>query len=104
MSGFEKLSEAELQVMIENARKALDSLQVGKRKEVLAQIKELAASINVAVEITDLDKKPARKGVSVPFKYRHPEDPSKQWTGRGVAPKWMQDLLSSGRVKDDFRI
>ncbi|MFI3136344.1 MAG: H-NS histone family protein [Methylococcaceae bacterium] len=104
MSEFEKLSENELEVMIENARKALELLQVGKRKEVIAQIKELAASINMAAELIDLDKKPARKGVSVPFKYRHPDDASKQWTGRGVAPKWMQDLISNGHTKADFKI
>lgn len=104
MSEFQNLSEDELQAMIENAKKALDALQTGKKKEVIAQIKELAASINVSVEITDNDKKAVRKGIAVPFKYKHPTDESKQWTGRGVAPKWMQDLLSEGRSKSEFRI
>ncbi len=104
MSKYQGLSEGELQSMIDNAKKALDSLQVSKRKEVLAQIKELAASINVAVEITELDKKGVRKGVAVPFKYKHPTDDSKKWTGRGVAPKWMQELLSSGHNKAEFKI
>lgn len=104
MSALQNLSENELQAMIENATKALDALQVSKKKEVIAQIKELAASINVSVEITDNDKKAVRKGVAVPVKYKHPTDDTKQWTGRGVAPKWMQDLLSAGHTKAEFKI
>lgn len=104
MSDFQNLSENELQAMIENAKKALDVKQAGKRKEVIAQIKELAASINVTVEIHDNDKKSARKGVKVAYKYAHPEDPAKQWTGRGVTPKWMQELINNGRDKEEFEI
>lgn len=104
MSEFQNLSENELQIMIENAKKALDAKQAGKRKEVIAQIKELAASINAIVEIHENDKKSARKGVKVAYKYAHPEDPNKQWTGRGVAPKWMQELINSGRDKAEFQI
>lgn len=104
MRELQSLSENELQSMIENAKKALESLQAGKKKEILAQIKELAASINVSVEITENDKKAVRKGVAVPFKYKHPTDETKKWTGRGVAPKWMQDLLSKGHSKAEFKI
>jgi DNA-binding protein H-NS len=104
MSDFQNLSENELQTVIENAKKALDAKQAGKRKEVIAQMKELAASINVTIEIHENDKKSARKGVKVAYKFAHPDDPTKQWTGRGVAPKWMQDLVSSGRNKSEFEI
>lgn len=104
MSEFQNLSENELQAMIENAKKALDAKQASKRREVIAQIKELAASINATVEIIDNDKKLTRKGVKVPYKYTHPEDASLQWTGRGVAPKWMQDLIARGHDKSEFAI
>ena len=104
MSDFQNLSEIELQAVIENAKKALDAKQAGKKKEVIAQIKELAASINVTIEIHEHDKKSVRKGVKVDYKYAHPDDSSKQWTGRGVAPKWMQELTQGGRDKEEFRI
>ncbi len=104
MSDFQNLSENELQVMIENAKKALDAKHASKRKEIILQIKELAALINATVEIHENDKKSARKGVKVAYKYAHPEDPAKQWTGRGVAPKWMQELIQMGRSKAEFEI
>jgi DNA-binding protein H-NS len=104
MTEYQNLSERELQAVIENAEKALKNKQANKRKEVIAQIKELAASIDIIVEIHEPEKKPARKGAKVAVKYRHPDDRNKTWTGRGVAPKWMQELLNAGHNRSEFEV
>ena len=104
MTEYQNLSESELQAVIENAEKALKSKQANKRKEIIAQIKELAASIDVTVEIIEGDKKSARKGFKLPIKYRHPEDAEKTWTGRGVMPKWMQALLDAGHNRSEYEV
>lgn len=104
MTDFDKLSEVEIQALIENAEKVLKERQSNKRKEVIAQIKELAASIGVMVEIHSGDKKVERKGGKVAPKYRNPNDASQTWTGRGIAPKWMQNLLAAGHDKAEFEI
>lgn len=104
MTDFNNLSETEIQALIDNAEKALKDRQNSKRKEVLAQIKELAASIGVSVEIMDGDKKSERKGTKVAARYRNPADASQTWTGRGLAPKWMQELMAAGHDKSEFEI
>jgi DNA-binding protein H-NS len=104
MTDYQNLSESELQAVIESAEKALKNIQANKRKDVIAQIKELAASIDVVVEIHEADKKSVRKGVKVPVKYRHPEDPEKTWTGRGVMPTWLQALINAGRDRSEFEV
>jgi DNA-binding protein H-NS len=104
MADYQNLSESELQAVIESAEKALKNIQANKRKDVIAQIKELAASIDVVVEIHEADKKSVRKGVKVPVKYRHPEDPEKTWTGRGVMPTWLQALINAGRDRSEFQV
>lgn len=104
MTEYQNLSERELQAVIENAEKALRNKQANKRKEVIAQIKELAASIDVIVEIHEPEKKSVRKGAKVAVKYRHPDDHNKTWTGRGVAPKWMQELLNAGHDRSEFEV
>lgn len=104
MTEYQNLSEHELQAVIVNAEKALKNMQASKRKEVIAQIKELAASIDVIVEIHETEKKPVRKGAKVAIKYRHPDDFNKTWTGRGVAPKWMQELLNAGYQRSEFEV
>lgn len=99
-----ELSEFELAAMIEDAQKVLKNKQEGKRKEVLAQIRELAASINVSVEIAEGTKAPGRKGGTVPVKYRNPADPSEKWTGRGMKPRWLRELMEQGRSLEEFEV
>jgi DNA-binding protein H-NS len=103
-SNFTDLSEAELANMIEDAKKALREKQEGKRKEVLAQIKELAASIGVNAEISEIAKPAGRRGTKVPIKYQNPNNLSEKWTGRGVKPKWLQNLLNLGHDIKEFEI
>lgn len=101
-----ELSETELTELVENAKKALQERQVSKRKEVLAEIKALAASIGVSIEIADSSatKASSRKGAKVPIKYRNPDNKLETWTGRGVKPKWLKTLIEQGRQLDDFRV
>ncbi len=103
MNDYSELSEQELQEVIDNAARVLKMKQEGKKKEVIEEIKKLAASVNLTVEIHD-EKKSSRKGIKVPIKYRHPEDPTKVWTGRGVTPKWMQELINNGLSKEDCAV
>ena len=104
MTDYQNLSENELQAVIEKAETALKNKQANKRKEVIAKIKELAASIDVNVEIHEMGKKTTRPASAVPVKYRHPKDPGKTWTGRGMTPKWMRDLLENGHDRAEFKV
>jgi DNA-binding protein H-NS len=104
MADYQNLTESELQAVIESAEKALKNKQANKRKDVIAQIKELAASIGVVVEIHEADLNLTRKGIKVPVKYRHPEDPEKTWTGRGVMPTWLKVLTDAGHERSEFEV
>jgi DNA-binding protein H-NS len=103
MIDLQDKSPEELQRLITEAQVQLEAKQHSLRKEVIAQIRDLAASIGVSVEIQDA-KKGNRRLSTVEAKYRNPDDHSKTWSGRGLAPKWMQGLLASGRRKDEFLI
>jgi DNA-binding protein H-NS len=104
MSDLQDLSAIELQAMISNAEKALRNIQLNKRKEVINQIKDLAASIGATVDIHEDDKKIVRKGNKVAIKYRDPNNPEHTWTGRGMMPIWLRDLLNSGRDRSEFQV
>lgn len=102
---YSKLSEKELNEMINSAEQVLQSKKEDRRKEVIKQIKELAKTIGVTVEIVDRKKKQSsRKGIKVPAKYHNPKNPSQQWTGRGMKPKWLQALLDKGNSIDKYKI
>ncbi len=104
MTDYQNLTESELQAVIDSAEKALKNKQANKRKDIIAQIKELAASIDVTVDIHESDKRSVRKGVKVAAKYRNPADPEKTWTGRGVMPTWLQALINEGHDRSEFEM
>jgi len=99
-----ELSVNELQAVIENAEKALKNKLVNHRKEVIAQIKELAASVDLTVEISEAKRSSTRAGAKVAIKYRHPSDETKTWTGRGMMPKWLKELTDSGKDIKSFAV
>jgi DNA-binding protein H-NS len=107
MLDLENKTPAELQALIAEAEQKLTEKKKSMRKEVIAQIKELAASIGASVNIK-FDEQASRKSGGpqgkVAPKYQNPANPDETWTGRGVAPKWMQELIDSGRSKDEFLI
>jgi len=96
-------SPEELQKLIAAAQIELDNRQYNLRKDVIAQMKELAAEIGVVVEIVEINKT-GKSTTMVAAKYRNPHDPNKTWTGRGLAPKWMQALIAAGHSKEEFLI
>lgn len=104
MTEYNDLSEDELESLIEQAQKTLVEKKNTKRKEVIAQIKAFAASINLTVEIKDDSKKHPSKNAKIAAKYRNPQDASQTWSGRGLTPKWMQALLDSGYNKTDLEV
>lgn len=98
-----QLSENDLKNMIADAEKALRAKKESKRKEVIGQIRQLAASIDATVEIRD-GRRTARSGMKVPPKYQDPNDPLRQWTGRGMQPAWVRDLIAQGYSLQDLAI
>jgi DNA-binding protein H-NS len=102
-NNLHELSETELAAVIDNAQKALRGRQEGKRKEGMAKIREIAAEIGVTVEISEQSGKPSpRKGGKVAVKYQNPANPSNRWTGRGMKPKWLRELIEQGRQIEEF--
>ena len=101
MTDIQNKSQEELLALIAEAQMQLEALKRSKHKEVIAQIKELAASIGVTVEIHEDSKATSAK---IPAKFSNPDNPSQTWTGQGMSPKWLKDLVEKGHNKDEFLI
>ena len=101
MIEIQNKSQEELLAIIAEAQTQLEALKRRKHKEVIAQIKELAASIGVTVEIHEASTATSAK---IPAKFRNPDNHSQTWTGRGLAPKWLKALIAAGRDKNEFLI
>jgi DNA-binding protein H-NS len=97
-----KLSIEELEALAKDIETEITSRREAERERVLAQMRELAASIGTTPE--ELLRRTGRvvEKAVVAVKYRHPDDPSLTWTGRGKRPQWVTDALASGKTLDDL--
>jgi DNA-binding protein H-NS len=82
-------------------------------RELAARVKELSADSGENVSmITSLIAKAVgaktgnRRGASgsVAPKYADPVHPENTWSGRGIAPLWLQRYEAAGRKRDEFLI
>ena len=108
-----------LRQQIAEMEKQATELQRKSRPTVLAQLREQMAAYSITAEELSrpaakaarpkaLLTKPAsqpkgkKPAVPSPAKYRGPE--GQQWSGRGIAPKWLNNLLIDGKTREDFLI
>ena len=102
---LDSLSEDELASLLKNAGKTLEDRKLSARKEGIKQILDIAASVGVQVTFGGTEPKPSnRRGGKVAVKYRDPSNPDNQWTGRGMKPTWLRELLDQGRSLDNFLV
>ncbi|CDS55354.1 miscellaneous; not classified regulator [Polaromonas sp. CG9_12] len=108
-----------LRQQITEMEKQAAELQKKNRPAVLAQLREQMVAYGItAEELSRPAAKAARpkappsrpgrtvKGkkpvVSSPIKYRGPK--GQEWTGRGTAPRWLNDLVAAGKTREDFLV
>lgn len=107
-----------LRQQIADIEKQAAELQKKNRPAVLAELREQMAVYGITAEELSRPAPKARpkarpakpvipvKGkkpvVSSPAKYRGPQGQS--WTGRGTAPRWLNDLVAEGKTREDFLI
>ena len=105
----------ELQSQIDKLQKEAAAI---KSREFNSTVRDILAKMS-AFGITLKDLKPGKAkagksigsnktsgkgktGVTLPAKYRGPN--GETWTGRGLAPRWLQAELSQGKTKEEFAV
>lgn len=103
---LEKLSIEELTQLQKDVADAIREHERKKKREAIEELEAKArelgfASLSDVVGDQNVKKRGRRK---VAPKYRHPENKSLEWSGRGRTPHWFRDALESGISKEDMRI
>lgn len=102
---LEGLTVEELESLKLDVEKAIVDAKVRKKKEALAavqaQAREFGFDLKELVSETSSAKSPRN---SAPAKYRHPENASLTWTGRGRKPAWFTEALEQGMKQEDLLI
>jgi DNA-binding protein H-NS len=71
-----------------------------EKRSLEQRLNELSRRVRKAANETS-ERRPYPK---VHPKFRNPEPPHQTWTGRGLQPRWVRELLAAGKSLDDLRI
>lgn len=105
---LKNLSPIELQQLIANAEKAIELKKKETRVECLKALHETAAKygfkLSEFIDIEENSPKSAKVRKPAAAKYMNLENTAETWTGRGIAPKWLQAKMAEGFSKEDFAL
>ena len=99
---LDRMSHGDLVKLQKDVQKALATYQERRRQEALIEMQEIARKHGLELNEVMGGKKKAAS-VSAP-KYRHPDNPSLTWAGRGRKPRWITEEINNGRSLEDFKV
>jgi DNA-binding protein H-NS len=95
-----QLRKLEVQVVEELKNRHL--LSVSQARE---QILHIAQGAGISVkELLSGKASKVTKGEPRAAKFRHPDDATKQWSGRGRQPGWVKEWTASGKNLDETKV
>lgn len=107
MMNLAEMSVEELLQLQEQVAREIKLRRARDKKEVLSKIRALAAAGGYTLEELVAGApagEPGKKTRTVAPKYRHLQNPSLTWTGRGKQPRWVADYLAAGKSLSDLLI
>jgi len=98
------MSLEELKQLRKDVEKAIETYEARQLAEARAKLEVMAAEMGVKLEdVMGMTGKGKGKPQGLP-KYRHPENPTLTWTGRGRKPDWFKEATEAGMSPDDLKI
>lgn len=101
------LSVAQLRDLQQQIPAELKRREALDKEVVLNEVRAFAKARGYAVEDL-LGRETKVKSVAVvkkvKVKYRHPQDASLEWTGRGRTPKWVEAWVANGSSLDGLLV
>ncbi|MEI4234175.1 H-NS histone family protein [Roseovarius sp. D22-M7] len=99
---LEDMTLEELKRLRKDVEKAIETYEARQLSEARAKLEAQAKELGYSLEtIAGVSKTGSAKRLP---KYRHPDNPTLTWTGRGRKPKWFIDALESGYEKKYLEI
>ncbi|WP_298436608.1 H-NS histone family protein [uncultured Jannaschia sp.] len=97
---------AETEARLRELQKAEAEFDGRRLKEMKADIEKMLAAegFTMADLFAGRAPKKAGGGAKAPAKYRHPENASKTWSGRGRQPQWFKDHIDGGGKAEDLSV
>jgi DNA-binding protein H-NS len=91
-----------LEVQVIDELKTQHFLSISKAREQILHIARNAGLSEKQLRAIKVAKVPKQGDVQA--KYRNPEDPKQQWSGRGRQPAWIKAWVASGKSLADASV
>lgn len=98
------LSVSELNALQSDIAREIARRRKSEADSLASEFRRRAAELGLSLDELMSGKSSARKGGKVAIKYRHPEDTSLTWTGRGKMPRWVNAWVGSGRTVEELAV
>ncbi len=100
------LSVAQLRDLQQQIPAEIKRREAQEKINILNEVRAFAKARGYAIE--DLLGKESRvkatAGNKVKVKYRHPQNPELEWTGRGRKPKWVEAWVAGGASLENLLV
>jgi DNA-binding protein H-NS len=101
---LDAMSINELKQLQSDVAAAIFNYERRKKAEALAAAEEAARAAGFSLKELLGEAKLRDGRAKVAAKYANPADASQTWTGRGRKPKWVVELMASGKSLEDLAI
>ncbi len=99
------LTIAQLRDLQQQIPAELKRREVQEKANILNEVRAFAKARGFALEeLVGKEVKIKAPTGKVKVKYRHPENASLEWTGRGRQPKWVAEWLTKGGLLDSLTV
>lgn len=100
---LDALDLTELKKLQKDVDKAINEYQDRRLSEARAKLEAEARAMGFSLAEL-LDGKKKATAAKSPPRYRHPEDASVTWTGRGRKPAWVIEHIEAGKPMEELEI
>lgn len=97
------LSLAELKKLHKDLANAIANFEDRAKSKARAELEAQARAMGFSLAELVGSEAP-RKRAPASAKYRHPENPSETWSGRGRKPAWFAAAVAAGKSPEDLAI
>jgi len=100
---IEGMSLDQLKSHLKDVEKAIAEFAKRKKDEALKEIQAVAKKHGLSIDDIVAGKSKTRKSKAA-AKYRNPENPSQEWSGRGRQPAWFKAAIAAGKKPESLEI
>jgi DNA-binding protein H-NS len=100
------LSVAQLRDLQQQIPAEIKRREAQEKINILNEVRAFAKARGYAIEdlLGKESKVKATAGNKVKVKYRHPQNPELEWTGRGRKPKWVEAWVAGGASLENLLV